>query len=180
MVFINSEISLQPIQLEDSKLLFELMQQVYPLAYDYFWEDAGNWYVNSQYSRENILKELQQDNADYYFVVYKEELVGNFRIIWDEFLPDLEEELLSVKLHRVYLHNKTQGKGIGKVLLKWLENEAIKKQYELIWLDAMDEKPQAFSFYKKLGYQYHSHCFLPFDLLYDKYRKMSQLYKKLV
>jgi hypothetical protein len=114
MIYINSQISLQPIQLEDSKLLFELMQKIYPQAYDYFWEDGGIWYVNSQYSKDNIKEELAQKNADYYFVVYNEELVGNFRIIWDEFIPDFEDKLKSVKLHRVYLHAKTQGNGIGK------------------------------------------------------------------
>jgi ribosomal protein S18 acetylase RimI-like enzyme len=176
---INENISLEPITNSTSNELFQLMKEVYPLAYDYFWEDGGNWYVNSQYSRENIKEELAQENAEYYFVVFNGERIGNFRILWNEPLPNTKENLKSVKLHRVYLHAKTQGKGIGKALLTWLENEAIKKQYELIWLDAMDEKPQAFNFYKKLGYQYHSHCFLPFNLLHDKYRKMSQLYKKL-
>jgi hypothetical protein len=42
----------------------------------------------------------------------------------------------------------------------------------------MNEQPQAFQFYKKLGYKYHSHIVLPFDLLYDAVRKMSQVYKK--
>ena len=77
------------------------------------------------------------------------------------------------------MHSKTHGNGIGKRLLSWLEKEAIEKQYELIWLDAMNEQPQAFEFYKKLGYQYHSHCFLDFELLHNNVRKMSQLYKKL-
>ena len=177
---INQNIRLESITNSTSNELFQLMKEVYPLAYDYFWEDGGNWYVNSQYSEENISKELGQENADYFFVLWKGERVGNFRIVWDEPLLNFQKEVKSVKLHRVYLHTKTQGKGIGKTLLQWLEKQAIKKQYELIWLDAMDEKPQAFNFYKKLGYQYHSHCFLPFDLLHDEYRKMSQLYKSLI
>ena len=41
----------------------------------------------------------------------------------------------------------------------------------------MDAQPQAFQFYKKLGYNYHSHVLLPFDLMHDEVRKMSQLYK---
>jgi hypothetical protein len=44
----------------------------------------------------------------------------------------------------------------------------------------MDEKTQAFQFYKKLGYLYQSHTFLQFVLLDDKFRKMSQIYKRLV
>ncbi len=163
----------------DSESLFMLMKEVYPAAYSHFWEDGGDWYVNTQYSKENILKELLEEKAQYYFVLFKNEIIGNFRIIWDRKLADFETKK-SVKLHRVYLHSKTQGNGIGKKILNWLEIEAVKKQYELIWLDAMDEQPQAFEFYKKLGYQYHSHCFLDFDLLHDNVRKMSQLYKELI
>lgn len=61
----------------------------------------------------------------------------------------------------------------------WLEKQAIAKNHNAIWLDAMDVKQQAFQFYKKLGYQYHSHIFLPFDLMFDEVKKMSQIYKKL-
>ena len=152
------------------------MKEIYPLAYSHFWNDDGNWYVNSQYSKENILKELSQENAEYYFILFKDEIIGNFRIIWDDKLSNLSEEK-QVKLHRIYLHPKTQGKGIGKQLMIWLEEKSKQKDYKIIWLDAMDAQPQAFQFYKKLGYNYHSHVFLPFNLMHDEVRKMSQLYK---
>lgn len=154
------------------------MKEVYPLAYSHFWADKGSWYVNSQYAKENLLKELSVEKADYYFVVFDDEIVGNFRILWDEKLPNLSEEK-QVKLHRVYLHQKTQGKGIGKKLLSWLEEKAKQKGYKIIWLDAMDEQLQAFQFYHKMGYKYHSHTFLEYDLLHKEVRKMSQVYKEI-
>ena len=170
-------IALKEIKITEVAVLFGLMQEIYPPAYTNFWKDKGDWYVNAQYSRENILKELSQENADYYFIVFNGEIVGNLRIIWDKKLIGLSEEK-QVKLHRLYLHPKTQGKGVGKNLLSWLEKEAKQKGYLIIWLEAMDAQPQAFQFYKKLGYTYHSHTFLPFELMFDEVRKMSQLYKK--
>ena len=178
MIKISENIQLTAILNSDTEKLFKLMNEVYPLAYSHFWTDKGDWYVNSQYSKEHILKELSEEKTDYYFVLFDGEIVGNFRIIWDEKLEGLSEEK-QVKLHRVYLHQKTQGKGIGKMLLTWLEQKAYKKGYTIVWLDAMDEQPQAFQFYKKRGYKYHSHTFLPFEFLYDKVRKMSQIYKTL-
>lgn len=178
MINVSKNIQLKEILNTDFELLFTLMKEIYPTAYSHFWKDGGDWYMNSQYSKENILKELLEENAEYYFVLFKNEIIGNFRIIWDKKLAGLDTKK-SVKLHRVYLHSKTHGNGIGKKLLNWLENEAIKKQYELIWLDAMNEQPQAFEFYKKRGYQYQSHCFLNFELMHDEVRKMSQLYKEL-
>ncbi|WP_339881172.1 GNAT family N-acetyltransferase [Polaribacter vadi] len=176
MIKISQNLQLKIITKEDCKNLFTLMKEIYPLAYSHFWNDDGNWYVNSQYSKENILKELSQENAEYYFILFKDEIIGNFRIIWDDKLSNLSEEK-QLKLHRIYLHPKIQGKGIGKQLMIWLEEKAKQKDYKIIWLDAMDAQPQAFQFYKKLDYNYHSHVFLPFNLMHDEVRKMSQLYK---
>ena len=179
MIKLTEQVSLQNITTADSTKLYHLMEEVYPLAYSHFWKDKGDWYINAQYSNEHILKEISEENTEYYFILFKDEIVGNFRIIWDEKLEGLSEEK-QVKLHRIYLHKKTQGNGIGKKLVSWLEQKAIKKGYNAIWLDAMDKQPQAFQFYKKLGFVYHSHTFLPYDLLYKEVRKMSQVYKVLV
>ena len=178
MIKISENIHLIAILNSDSESLFKLMKEIYPAAYSHFWQDSGNWYVNAQYSKENIEKELSEKKANYYFILFNDEIVGNFRIIWDEKLVGLSEEK-QVKLHRIYLHQKTQGKGLGKKLLFWLEKEAKQKGYRIIWLDAMNEQLQAFQFYKKLGYKYHSHRFLPFDLMHDEVRKMSQIYKEI-
>lgn len=179
MIYITEHIKLKNITKHDCDFLFQLMKEVYPLAYSHFWVDKGSWYINSQYTKENTLKELSEEQTDYYFVLFKDEIIGNFRIIWDEKLEGLIEEK-QVKLHRIYLHQKTQGKGIGKRILSWLEEKAIKKGYKIIWLDTMNKQPQAFQFYKKLGYKYHSHTFLSFKLLHDNVRKMSQVYKTLI
>ena len=178
MIQISKNIYLKEIKTSDTETLFQLMQEIYSHAYSHFWEDLGNWYVNSQYSKENILKELSEQNAQYYFILLKDKIVGNFRIIWDEKLEGLNEEK-QVKLHRLYLHQKTQGKGIGKKLVNFLEEKVKAKEYQIVWLDAMNEQPQAFQFYKKLGFQNHSHFFLSYDLMYKHLRKISQLYKKL-
>jgi len=177
MIQVTQHISLQPIKNTDCELLFSLMKEIYPPAYSHFWKDNGNWYVASQYSKSAVLKDLLEAKSNYYFILFKNEVVGNFRIVWNEKLQGLTEEK-QVKLHRIYIHPKTQGNGIGKKLLFWLEEKAREKKYKIIWLDAMNEQPQAFYFYKKLGFQYHSHVFLNFDLLQEEVRKMSQLYKK--
>lgn len=178
MIILSEKLKLKEISISDYDTLYHLMKEIYPPTYHLFWSDKGSWYVNSQYTKENVLKELSQENASYYFVLYNDEIIGNFRIIWDEKLPGLLFKK-QVKLHRIYLHQKVQGKGVGKQLLIWLEKIVKEKGYSTIWLDAMDEQPQAFQFYKKLGYVYHSHTFLPFEKMYVEFRKMNQLYKEL-
>ena len=178
MIDITETLQLKPILKTDTKTLFTLMKEIYPLAYSRFWTDQGDWYVNTPYCEKNILKELLEENSEDYFVLFKNEIIGNFRFIWDEKLTGLSKEN-QLKLHRIYLHPKAQGNGIGKTLLAWLDAKALRKGYEIIWLDAMDAQFKVFQFYKKLGYSYHSHVFLTFDFLHESVRKMSQLYKRL-
>jgi GNAT superfamily N-acetyltransferase len=178
MIDITENLQLKSVLSSDAKTLFTLMKEIYPPAYSHFWTDQGDWYVNTQYCEKNILKELLEENSEDYFVLFKNEIIGNFRFIWDEKLTGLSKEN-QLKLHRIYLHPKAQGNGIGKTLLAWLDAKALRKGYEIIWLDAMDAQLKAFQFYKKLGYSYHSHVFLTFDFLHVAVRKMSQIYKKL-
>jgi len=43
----------------------------------------------------------------------------------------------------------------------------------------MVEQEDSFKFYKKRGFIYHSHIHLDFELMYDDFKKMSQIYKLL-
>lgn len=178
MIKVSENLFLKRITSNDAETLFKLMKEVYPAAYHHFWEDSGDWYVKSQYNKVNVLKELAQPNSDYYFIIFDDEIIGNLRIIWNEKLAGLQHDN-QVKLHRIYLHQKTQGKGLGKKIFNWLAEKAIQKEYKIIWLDVMDEKQQAFEVYKKLGFTYHSHYNLPFKLMFKEMRKLSQVYKKL-
>ena len=178
MIDITENLQLKSVLSSDAKTLFTLMKEIYPLAYSHFWTDQGDWYVNTQYCEKNILKELLEENSEDYFIFFNNKVIGNFRFIWDEKLTGLSNQN-QLKLHRIYLHPKFQGNGIGKTLLAWLDAKAIQKGSEIIWLDAMDAQSKAFQFYKKLGYNYHSHVFLTFDFLHVAVRKMSQIYKKL-
>ena len=74
MIEVNTDIVLQPITNKDCSTLFNLMQKIYSAAYSHFWKDSGQWYVNNVYSKENILKELLEENATYYFVLFKGEI----------------------------------------------------------------------------------------------------------
>ena len=47
---------------------------------------------------------------------------------------------------------QTQGKGIGKVLLHGLEQEAEKRGYKFIRLNSADHRIGAHTFYEKVGY----------------------------
>lgn len=56
-------------------------------------------------------------------------------------------------IHRLMVHPKHEGKGIGQDLVKYIEILAKENQYGAIRLDVFSENLRAVSFYKKLGYE---------------------------
>lgn len=192
MIPISDQLQLYLVSLEDQPTLFELMQRVYTPAYSHFWQDQGDWYLNKIYSLENLTKELQEKGSYYYFVGFREptlpadrsehsltfKTIGIFKVIENCVYPE-QPNRLGFKIHRIYLDASVQGKGIGKQLMTYAEERAKETKHTLLWLDAMDQHPQAMSFYKNLGYSKGGVQHLDFELLYNTYRPMWYLYKHL-
>ena len=63
MIQISKHIQLKYIQNSDFESLFKLMKEIYSYTYSHFWKDKGDWYINSQYSKENLLKDLSEKKA---------------------------------------------------------------------------------------------------------------------
>ncbi len=185
MITISDLLQLHPIRLEDQSELYTLMQRIYPPAYAHFWEDQGNWYINTLYTLENLKKELQEEGSHYYFVRFRKStytekynLIGIFKIIENHIYPEQTTQH-SFKVHRIYLDTTIQGKGIGKQLMNYAQKRAKETNHNLIWLDAMDQHVQAMAFYTMLGYTKGGLQQLDLELLHTKYRPMWYLYKHL-
>lgn len=177
MIYINKGINLQEITLNDHIKLYHLMCEIYPREYNHFWLDDSSWYINSQFSKENLKKELAEEKQYYYFVLYEEEVIGIVRLLFDKELEKYPAKK-SVKLHRIYLHHKVQGKGIGKAVLQYIETFVKSENYDYLWLEAMEKKPLALKFYQNFGFKKADEYLYEFDLLKKEYQKMIAIYKE--
>ncbi len=176
---VSNSIKLQEIVLNDRALLYDLMQEIYTPSYEHLWEDGGKWYLDKLYSKENVKEELLEKNQGYYFILYNNKIIGIFRIIFKSSIAIFPKKK-AIMLQRIYLHQNTQGKGIAKELLDWLENLAKEKNYDLIWLKAMDTQEQALRFYEKRGFVKANKTSLNIPLLYKELRGMYVMYKEMV
>ena len=175
----SNGIQLQTIGMRDQEELYALMMRIYPPAYQDYWKDNGQWYVNDLYTVDNVKKELAEKNSLYYFVVFEENIIGIFRIVY-HLDPYNQKDKDYVKLHRLYLDQTIQNRGIGKQLMIWLINKVTSEGYSKLWLDAMEMQPQALHFYKKQGFVITDKVSLNFPLLIDEYRGMFKMIKEIV
>ena len=91
MITVTKNIQLQPILEQNIQLLYQLMCKIYPPAYHHFWKDKGAWYVDYIYTKENVIDDLKTPNTNFYFIVFKSEIVGVFRVVHGETLKGFEE-----------------------------------------------------------------------------------------
>lgn len=150
-ISISEELSLRNIKKEDSSILYALMQRIYPPAYLDYWKDGGKWYVNDLYNVDNIQKELSEENTDYFFVLLEGNIIGIMRLVYGLDI-NYEKDIDYVKLHRLYLDQNIQNKGIGYQIMTWLIHFSKEKGYPKLWLEVMEKQHQAVHFYRKLNF----------------------------
>jgi len=176
MITINSKLSLCPIKLEDQPILFALMQEVYTPAYQQFWGNDCSWYLDLCFSTKNLNKELSRDTSHYFFIELNGLKAGILKYDF-QISPKQIDIPNAMKLHRLYLHEDLHGTGVAKELMDWLEKIAMQAKLDSIWLEAMEQKPQARRFYEKMGYKLLYSYQLEFEQLKPDYRGI-QIYQK--
>jgi ribosomal protein S18 acetylase RimI-like enzyme len=178
-VALSKSLSLIPIAIKDYPMLYELMERIYPPAYNYLWPDNSAWYLKTIYGKDGVVRDLKDQNGFFYFIEAKGEIEGILKIQEDTPYPD-QPFRKATRLHRIYLSEKTQGTGIGKQLLQYVEKLALKNGSELLWLDCMDSKLQALRFYEKHGFQKGRLTFLDYKLIKKGYNGMYLMWKPVV
>ncbi len=175
---INQDLVLIPIKIEDQQELLNLMIEVYPPAYQDFWEDDCSWYLDHCYNPKNLKKELSYETSNYFFVEFNGFKAGIFKYDFP-FSPKEFDLPNAMKLHRLYLHEDIHGTGVAKALMEWAEKIAVENRLDYIWLEAMEQKPQAKRFYEKMGYELVYSYILDFELIKPSFRGIHIFQKKM-
>jgi GNAT superfamily N-acetyltransferase len=175
---VSETIHFKKISKDDIKTLRSLMDRIYHPAYINYWKDGGKWYVDELYNKENLDQELQDKNAEYFFILQVDQIIGIIRIVWN-IDTHYQYDKNYVKLHRLYLDQEIQNKGTGRIIMNWLIEEANRREYKKLWLEVMEKQHQAIHFYKKLNFKKADRVIVEFPLLYDEYRGMYKMVKVL-
>ena len=130
------------------------------------------------FSEENLKHELNEANAIYCFVIHNLKRVGIIRFLYNTKTSKMAEKNATF-IHRIYLSNAAQGKGIAKQLFIWIEQQAILKHNKFLWLKAMDTQIQALKFYEKQDFKVIDKVSLDFNLIHKHFRGMVVMTKVL-
>lgn len=115
-------------------------------------EPAGfNAYVEKAFDINQLKNELETKNSFFYFVFSEAQLIGYLKLNIAPAQSDFNDPF-SLEIERIYLLKAFQGKGIGRQVMHFIEDQARQHSKSYIWLGVWTKNPEAVRFYEKLGF----------------------------
>jgi diamine N-acetyltransferase len=144
---------------EDAELIADLSRQTF---YDTFasqnTQEDMNKFMNEQFTKEALMKEVEDKENIFLLASVENEIVGYARIREGEIRPEFENKP-SIEIARIYAVNKKTGTG-SSLMEKCIEI-AKEKNKQLIWLGVWKTNQAAINFYTKWGFEiFAEHSFL--------------------
>lgn len=123
-------------------------------------EENMKAYMDSAFSRDKLIKELENEESEFFFAYLNDSVIGYFKINSSGAQTDVYDKL-SLELERFYLLKEYIGKNFGKQMLKKVINLAGKKNVKYIWLGVWEKNYRALNFYCKNGFiRFGEHFFV--------------------
>ncbi|MBU3076074.1 GNAT family N-acetyltransferase [Clostridium estertheticum] len=134
----------------------------------YQWNE---FYPNSDIIENDIKSEhcyVLKDNGKYiaYVAINEEQSPEYSKINWST------DGIKVLVIHRLSVHPESQGKGIAKKMLKFIEDVAAVNNYSCIRLDAYSGNETALKLYENFGYKKVGQLYFPWrDIPFNCYEK---------
>jgi ribosomal protein S18 acetylase RimI-like enzyme len=131
----------------DYKTIRDIAHQTWPIAYGEILPKAQLDYMLGVFYNDEALKDSVL-NKGHHFVLAKEgeETLG-FASYEHNYIQKQQ-----TKIHKIYILPQTQGKGIGKTLIDFIENVAKENHSTALSLN-VNRSNKALHFYQKLGFE---------------------------
>ena len=171
-------IEIKPISVEEVEELSRVAIESYSDHYLDFWYDGGEWYLERSFSIPNLRKEFLEEESRFYFAVFSGKPVGFFKTRTDRKIEEFGDRR-GFEVERIYLTKEATGKGIGKALMEFADEQARLENIEFVWLKAMDTSEPAVAFYEHLGFKKCGKERLTFPQMKEELRGMFVLKKEL-
>ncbi len=108
-------------------------------------------YLEEGFSTAKLTTELNDENSEFYFATFGNEVIGYLKINFGESQTELKDSK-ALEIERIYVSKEFHGKKVGQVLYDKAIEIAKQKNAEYVWLGVWEENPRAISFYTKNGF----------------------------
>jgi GNAT superfamily N-acetyltransferase len=132
--------------INDFKIIQDIAFQTWPIAYGEILSQAQLDYMLDAFYNEDSLKESVAIKG-HHFILAQEGAVTLGFASFEHFCDNKEQ----TKIHKIYILPQAQGKGVGKILIEYVENQVRKQHSGNLFLN-VNRFNTAITFYKKMGF----------------------------
>lgn len=138
---------------QDAELIADMSRQTFyeTFASQNTAEDM-NKFLNEQFTREALIKEVNTKDNIFLLAYDQEEPVGYARLRENNSPPSLGTTN-AIELARIYATSSSIGKGVGKALMEKCIGLAEESKKDFIWLGVWEKNQRAIDFYTKWGFE---------------------------
>jgi diamine N-acetyltransferase len=116
-------------------------------------------YLDNNLSLKHLSDELADENSEFYFAIYENEIIGYLKVNLGGAQTELKEES-SLEIERIYVLKEFHGKAVGQLLYERAFKIANQREVDYVWLGVWEKNPRAIAFYKKNGFEeFDKHIF---------------------
>lgn len=153
-------IEIKKISLEEITQLQEIGRQTFQETFsESNSEENMISYLEEGFSDEKLTAELTDENSEFYFAIFDNEVIGYLKINFGASQTELKDNK-ALEIERIYVSKEFHGKSVGQLLYIKAIEIAKEQNSEYVWLGVWEENHRAIQFYKKNGFvEFDKHIF---------------------
>lgn len=164
---------------QDILTLQRVVEKTYLPYFHYLWHDEGAAYLAYINNVGALEQHLANPKHHYYFATLEDgTIAGYLKLIFGAPIPDTPFDN-AVSLDKIYLSEAAKGKGVGKLLMKFADQQAQLAKAEYLWLRVMDSNAYNLDFYVKNEYKMLYKRWLELANIKEEYRGIFTMIKRL-
>ena len=122
-------------------------------------EESMNEYLESSFSTEKLITELNDKNSEFYFAKINDEIIGYLKLNIGSSQTEIKDDN-ALEIERIYVSKDFHGKKIGQILYEKAIEIASQKKVDYVWLGVWEKNLRAINFYQKNGFiEFDKHIF---------------------
>lgn len=148
-----SGIIIRPVNLNDAVTIADLSRKTfYETFAQYNTKENMDKFMNEQFTREGLIKEVEESNG-YFFMAWDDEKPVGYVKMHDGNRYNAFGNKSSVEIVRIYADQSVIGKGVGSAMMQFCLDEAKRMNRTIIWLGVWEKNDRAIAFYEKWGFK---------------------------
>lgn len=146
------DLNIRPVSPADLNDLVEISRTTFYQTFaDVNTEEDMKEYLETNLSLAQLSKELADPSSLFFFAVEGSEICGYFKVNF-EAAQTVSGQTNSLELERIYVSEKRQGKGAGRIMLEGALKIARDNDLNDLWLGVWERNPKAIRFYERNGF----------------------------